>query len=85
MIVPKDGSDRSGPVEDPLCVTPATQLDWQRSRMCSVNGSCVQIAALSGGGVAIRDGKLGEASSVLTFSQEEWDAFVAGVKAGEFG
>jgi Domain of unknown function (DUF397) len=83
--VPEESTGRFVPSHEALPVSPATQLDWQHSRMCSINGSCVEIAALSGGGVAIRDGKLGEASPVLTFTQEEWDAFAAGVKAGEFG
>jgi hypothetical protein len=46
-------------------------------------GACVAVAALEDGGVAVRDDKF-EESPWLTFTASEWDAFVLGVKAGEF-
>lgn len=81
--MPAESRDRFGPGDEAPPVTRGTQLDWRR--VCSVNGSCVEIANLPEGGVAIRDGKAAEMSDVLSFSRDEWDAFVAGVKAGEFG
>jgi hypothetical protein len=57
-------------------------LVW-RSAQCSAN-SCVEVAELTDGRVAIRDGKSGDGSPVLKFSGAEWRAFLAGVKAGEF-
>ncbi len=61
----------------------APDLTW-RSAPCSTN-SCVEVAELPAGGMAVRDGKLQEGSAVLVFTADEWRAFVAGVKQGEFG
>jgi hypothetical protein len=55
---------------------------WVRSRACSSDG-CVEVARLGGGRVAIRDSKdLSRPAHV--FDRDEWSAFVAGVKNGEF-
>ena len=55
---------------------------WIRSRACSVDG-CVEVAHLSGGMVALRDSKdTGKLAHV--FDREEWAAFIAGAKNGEF-
>lgn len=45
-------------------------------------GSCVEVAS-TGDGVAIRDSK-DQAGPILRFTQDEWVAFLAGAKAGEF-
>jgi hypothetical protein len=45
-------------------------------------GDCVQVAFVDGR-VAVRDGKRPD-GPVLLFTREEWDAFVAGAKDGEF-
>jgi Domain of unknown function (DUF397) len=55
---------------------------WTTSRACN-NSACVQVAYLPGGMVALRDSK-DIAKSPHVFDREEWTAFVAGVKAGEF-
>lgn len=55
---------------------------WMTSRACN-NSACVQVAHLPGGMVAIRDSKdTGKPAHV--FDRAEWEAFVTGVKAGEF-
>jgi hypothetical protein len=55
---------------------------WIRSRACSSDG-CVEVAHLADGGVAVRDSKdVRKAAHV--FDREEWSAFIAGVKNGEF-
>ena len=68
--------------------TPGTK--WRRSSLC-VNSGCVEVAlsaVLRDGddldGILVRDSKLGDASPILSFTPEEWAAFIAGVKAGEF-
>lgn len=58
--------------------------DWHRSSFCGPAGSCVEVAQLPAGGMAVRDSKLGETSPALVFTGEEWQFFIAGVKAGEF-
>jgi len=53
-----------------------------KSGWCKKRGPCVSIARTEHG-VAIRDTK--DASKATQFyTHEEWDAFVNGVKAGEF-
>jgi hypothetical protein len=60
------------------------QLHWAHSPRCSAN-SCVEIASLPEGGVAVRDGKSPGDSPVLIFTRGEWDTFTAAIRAGEFG
>ena len=55
---------------------------WISSRACN-NSACVQVAHLPGGRVAVRDSK-DSSKAPHVFDGEEWAAFVAGVKAGEF-
>lgn len=57
---------------------------WHKSSRSSSQGqNCVEIATNLSDVVAIRDSKNSEGPT-LTFSSSEWDAFLAGVKAGEF-
>jgi hypothetical protein len=58
-----------------------TDLDWRRATRCS-NSGCVEVA-INGEEITVRDAKLAD-GPVLIYSREEWRAFVAGVKAGEF-
>lgn len=55
---------------------------WITSRFCN-NSACVQVAHLPGGMVAVRDSK-DTAKAAHVFERDEWAAFVAGVKAGDF-
>jgi hypothetical protein len=58
------------------------ESDFAKSSYCtSPPGGCVEVAA-KGGFVAIRDTK--DPGQVLVFSKAEWEAFVKGVKTGEF-
>jgi hypothetical protein len=54
---------------------------WRRSSRCG-SSSCVEVA-IRGDAIAVRDSKRLD-GPVLTYSREEWLAFVAGVKGGEF-
>lgn len=58
-------------------------LSWVTSSLSRANGNCVQMAALPDRRVAVRDSKNPEGPH-LHFSSDEWAAFLAGVKAGEF-
>ena len=59
------------------------QVRYVVSSACNGAGSCVEAGLLPSGEVAVRDNKNpGDAPHV--FTPEEWDAFIAGVKAGEF-
>ncbi|MCT9932109.1 DUF397 domain-containing protein [Planotetraspora sp. A-T 1434] len=56
---------------------------WWKSSRSANNCACVEIAVLPGGEVGVRDSKNQE-GPVLVFTPVEWDAFIGGVKDGEF-
>jgi hypothetical protein len=57
-------------------------LTWTKSSY-SVQNACVEVAVLSDGGRAVRDSK-DRQGPIHRYTRDEWAAFVAGVKAGEF-
>jgi hypothetical protein len=74
----------AAPLDDEPTGNPAKIIGpFAASSYCAGNGACVEVAPLDAGGRAVRDGKLGAAGPVLTFTAGEWAAFVAGIKAGE--
>lgn len=56
--------------------------DWSISAFC-MGGDCVEVGRLTDGSVAVRDTK-DRGQGALVFSADEWAAFVAGAKAGQF-
>jgi predicted secreted Zn-dependent protease len=56
-------------------------LNWRKSS-ASGGGNCVEVAA-SGDSILIRDTK-DRAGAVLTFTENEWKAFIVGVHGEEF-
>jgi hypothetical protein len=62
-----------------------TRAEWRKSSHSSGNGGqCVEVARNLPGVVAVRDSKNPEGPK-LVFSPDQWRAFTAGMKAGEFG
>jgi hypothetical protein len=59
-----------------------TTAAWRTSSLCDLNG-CVEVALLDDQ-VAVRDAKDRGGGPVLLFSAPEWEAFVGGVRGGEF-
>jgi hypothetical protein len=57
--------------------------EWRKSRRSGSTTNCVEVAANSPGVIAVRDSKDPDGPK-LTFAPAEWDAFTAGVRAGEF-
>jgi predicted secreted Zn-dependent protease len=55
--------------------------EWRRSTKCS-GGTCVEVAKVDNQ-YLIRDSKNPEMAA-HAFTESEWNAFVAGVKADEF-
>jgi hypothetical protein len=55
---------------------------WRKSSKCG-NQTCVEVARVDEDTYLIRDSKRPEAAA-LSFTGEEWTAFVEGVQAGEF-
>lgn len=57
--------------------------EWQKSSYSSEQ-DCVEARLTEASdGVQVRDSKHPDAGS-LTFTPSEWDAFVSGIKAGQF-
>ncbi|WP_113704391.1 DUF397 domain-containing protein [Nonomuraea lactucae] len=56
---------------------------WRKSSFCNGASSCVEVAPLADGNVALRDSKVQD-GPVLVFTPEEWTAFTAGVREGQF-
>lgn len=60
-----------------------TRVSWKKSTRSNGSGECVETARLEGGSQAVRDSKNPD-GPVLTFTADEWCAFVGGVKNGQF-
>jgi hypothetical protein len=61
-----------------------TNAIWRKSSYSGGNGGqCVEVAPDLPGLVAMRDSK-DRSGPVLAFSPDEWQAFTAGVRSGEF-
>jgi hypothetical protein len=55
---------------------------WRKSSRSGNNGQCVEVRD-RGDAIDVRDSK-NPSGPALLFTAAEWDAFVSGVKAGEF-
>ena len=67
-------------------ITPApsgglSEPKWQVARFCN-GGACVQVAP-DGSNVLIGDSK-NPSGPVLTYSRDEWQTFVEGIRQGDF-
>jgi hypothetical protein len=56
---------------------------WIKSSLSSYNGNCVEVAGLADDIIRVRDSK-NPRGGMLNFTTAEWDAFVGGVRLGEF-
>ncbi|MFE9558413.1 DUF397 domain-containing protein [Streptomyces sp. NPDC006692] len=65
---------------------PASSIDgavWVKSSHSNGDGSCVELAVLAGGGVAVRNSRYPEGPA-LVFTPRETQAFLAGAREGQF-
>lgn len=61
-----------------------SRADWRKSSFSNGNGgNCVEVARNLPGIVAVRDSK-DRNGPALIFTAAEWQAFVSGVRGGEF-
>jgi hypothetical protein len=58
-------------------------IEYKVSSYCNVGG-CVEVGLTPDGPVVVRDSKDPERRTSLVFTPDEWRAFVAGVRNGEF-
>lgn len=56
---------------------------WKKSSFSQGNSNCVEVY-VGKFAINVRDSKLGEDSPVHTYTFEEWQAFLDGVRNGEF-
>jgi hypothetical protein len=64
---------------------PAGTLDvrWVKSRRSNAEGNCVEVAALTDGGIAIRNSRDPEGPALI-YTRAEAVAFLSGVREGDF-
>lgn len=56
---------------------------WRTSSFSGNNGTCVEVASLPDGHIAVRNSNRPH-DGVVLFSRAEMNAWISGVKAGEF-
>ena len=65
---------------------PASELQgviWRKSRHSNSQGTCVELASLPGGAIALRNSRHPDGPA-LVYTPAEIDAFLRGAKDGEF-
>lgn len=67
-----------------MAETPADEpLRWIKSSRSAANGNCVEMGAVAGGVVALRDSK-DPKGPVLRFTGDAWSSFINEVKTGTY-
>jgi len=69
-------------MNEQLSRRPGTESSWVKSSDSLANGNCLEVAALPGGMVGVRNSRV--PGTFLELTKAEWDAFLGGAKRGEF-
>jgi Domain of unknown function (DUF397) len=56
---------------------------WLKSHRSNPSGNCVEIAQLSDGAIAVRNSRYPDGPALI-YTQAEIDAFIRGIKDGDF-
>ena len=70
-------------IRNGVSATLLTGAAWRKSVHSGAQGNCIEVAALDGGGIAVRNSRDPEGPA-LVYTQAELAAFLAGAKDGEF-
>ena len=60
-----------------------TGSTWVKSSLSFANGNCVEVSDQPGGTIGVRNSR-DRGGPVLRFTPDEWQAFLGGVRNGEF-
>jgi hypothetical protein len=66
-----------------LAVSALGDVTWRKSTASNPSGDCVELAALAGGAVAMRNSREPDGTALI-YTPAEIAAFLVGAKAGEF-
>jgi hypothetical protein len=61
-----------------------TFTGWRKASLSSAGDNCVEVGLGDDGTIGVRDTKQHGAGPILVFHPGEWEAFIGGVRAGEF-
>ncbi len=60
-----------------------TDSTWVKSSLSFAQGNCVEVSNQPGGTIGVRNSR-DSRGPVLRFTSDEWQAFLGGVRNGEF-
>jgi hypothetical protein len=71
------------PANSDLTAPTFTDVRWQKSRRSNSQGTCVELAGLPDGDIAVRNSRFPD-GAVLRYTKADMRALIEGVKKGDF-